>query len=486
MRLVLFLLTLLFASSQALGQEYKAQHGWGLPKQIGGSSVRQGVVLDRNRIIVAETAGLEARDADGQNPKLLYPQAGIRQLAGVGSGQDLALAWYQRDASNPSGVWWWFQNQASLAFETPYSDFVVLQVGTRPVLIGMIQDGAQTALLMQNWGQKPKEIYRTDLNIGALAAASSQGRIGIAFAEGYRNPQDEKYDLMLLELGKPVQKIAPAVYTGREQRYVLAVWQNRFVPVWWYETPEEQRIAALTKRHNPRLAFWDKDSVVEFAPPLKPLAQMGERLFYANKNKIYSLEFSSHSTRLEVLAPKAVSLVFVGQDAMLWQTLNQDGFSTQLWMVDKSQAYQPNWLDHVAATLGWNPWFVGQHFFGQTVLSLLFAVLVVSLIVPFVWLLRGRMDIGQGTWFGLAVGWMVLLGGRWWLGSWQTGDWAFAPLLNPPWWVVLLGVGLGSAAVLANHKKINGSELGATIASGLVILIGVFVMMFSRVGFLQF
>jgi hypothetical protein len=486
MRFLQILLLLLTASSHALGQEFKAQHGWGLPRQIGNSSVRQGVVLDQKRIIVAETAGLEARDLNGQNPKLLLPQAGIRQLAGVGSGQNLALAWYQRDASNPSGVWWWFQNQATLAFETPYSDFVVLQVGQRPVLIGMVQDGAETALLMQNWGQKPKEIYRTNLNIGALAAAAMQDRIGIVFAEGYRNPQDEKYDLMLLELGKPIQKLAPAVYTGREQRYVLAVWQNRFVPVWWYETPEEQRIAALTKRHNPRLAFWDNGDISEFAPPVKPLAQIGERLFYTNKNKIYSLEFSSRSTRLEVLAPEAISLAFLVQNTMIWQTLNQDGFSTQVWLVDKQQAYQPSWLDHVAAALGWNPWFVGQHLFGQTVLSALFAILVVSLIVPFVWLLRGRIDVGQGTWFGLVFGWVLLLGGRWWLGSWQTGDWTFAPLLNPPWWVVLLGVGLGSAMVLLNHKKINGTELGATISSGLVVLIGVFVMMFSRVGFLQF
>jgi hypothetical protein len=486
MRFLLILLMLLTASSPAFGQEFKAQHGWGLPKQIGSSTVRQGVVLDDQRMIVAETSGLEARDLNRKNPTLLHPQAGIRQLAGVGSGQDLALAWYQRDATNPSGVWWWFQNQAKLAFETPYSDFVLLQVKKRPVLIAMVQDGAQTALLMQFWGQKPKEIYRTSLNIGGLAAASSPDHIGIVFAEGYRNPQDEKYDLILLELGKPMQKIAPAVYIGREQRYVLAVWQNRFVPVWWFETPEEQRIAALTKRHNPRLAFWDKGNITEFAPPHKPLAQMGGRLFYSAKNKIYSLDFASRSTRLEVLAPEAISLAFVGQDALLWQTLNQDGFTTQIWSVDKKQAHQPDWLEHVSAALGWNPWFVWQHLFGQTVLSLLFAVLVVSLIVPFVWLLRGRMDVGQGTWFGLVFGWVVLLGGRWWLGSWQTGDWTFAPLLNPPWWVVLLGVGLGSVAVLLNHKKINGTELGATISSGLVVLIGVFVMMFSRVGFLQF
>jgi FtsH-binding integral membrane protein len=117
---------------------------------------------------------------------------------------------------------------------------------------------------------------------------------------------------------------------------------------------------------------------------------------------------------------------------------------------------------------------------------LLIAVLVVSLIVPFVWLLRGRMDFGQGTWFGLVIGWILLLGGRWWLGIWQTGDWAFTPLLSPPWWVVLLGAGLGTAVVLFYHKKINGTELGATISSGLVVLIGVFIMMFSRVGFLQF
>lgn len=119
-------------------------------------------------------------------------------------------------------------------------------------------------------------------------------------------------------------------------------------------------------------------------------------------------------------------------------------------------------------------------------LSLVFAVTVVMIVAPSVWLLRHRFDFGQGAWFGLAVAWLVLLGGRILGGNLNWNNWVFAPLLEPAWWVVGLGLGLGSLAVFFNRKKLNSSELGATIASSLAVLIGVFVMMFSRVGFLQF
>jgi hypothetical protein len=473
--------------SFAVAQEFKAQHGWGLPSRLATTSITQGVVLDltQKRLIVAETAGLEAQKLNG-NKTMLLEQVGTRALTGIGTGKTLSLAWYRRSASSQDGVWWWHQNQAKFAFDTPYTNFALLLIGQKPVLIAAVQQNAETILMLQTWGQKPQAIYRTALNIGALAAANIGQRIGVIFAEGYRNAQDEKYDLRLLELGQPAKTLAPAVYVGREQQYFLAVKDNQFAPVWWYETLEEQRFAAFTKQHNPRLALWDKGNIIEFAPPQQIIGQVGSRIFYSGKNRISSFDFSRNQTRLEVLAPDSLTTVFMAGQNLAWQSLNPDGFSSELWFVDAAVPFVPNTLDQVSAMLGWNPWYPWQNLFGQTALSLILAVMAVVLVAPVVWLLRGRFDWGQSAWFGLGFACLVLLVVRFFGGNAAVGNWVFAPLLQPPWLAVLLGLGLGSLVVWLNRKKLNGSELGATISSSLVVLIGVFVMMFSRVGFLQF
>jgi hypothetical protein len=187
-----------------------------------------------------------------------------------------------------------------------------------------------------------------------------------------------------------------------------------------------------------------------------------------------------------VLAPDSLTTAALAGNNIVWQSLNPDGFSSELWFADQRQPFVPGLVDNISAMLGWNPWYPWQNLFGQTALALILAVFATVVVVPVVWLLRGRFEWGQGAWFGLVFALVVLLGVRILGETLNVGYWVFAPLLTPPWLAVLLGLGLGSLAVVLNRRKLNGSELGATISSGTLVLIAVFVMMFSRVGYLQF
>ena len=482
---------------------YKAQYGWGLPRSIATSSITQGVVIDSKRLIVAEAIGLEQRDLSGQNPKLILEQSGIRDLQGAGTSANLALAWYRRDTLNPNGLWWWFKGQAQLALETPYTDFALLEMAGKPVLIGVAQQGELTGVVVQFWNEKPKTVFQTKLNVGALAANSVAGRIGIVFAEGFRNGQDEKYDLRFLQVSNLKQNLpdvqsallAPAVYIGRGQRFGVALKASQLIPIWWYETPEEQRLGAFTKRHNPRLALFEAGKIIEFAPPAPYLGQIGKALYYTIKDQIISYNLETKLTRVEITAPSGFSSADLSsqrvpdlssQHSIAWQSVGQDGFSSQLWFADSSQPFSPNLIDQISKVLGWNPWFPVQNFFGQTALSLILAALAVLLVAPFVWLLRGRFDFGQGTWFGMVCAWVVLLGGRVVSGGLNASNWVFAPLLNVSWLIVLLGTLVGTGLVFWQRQRLNATELGATVAASLVVLVSIFITVFSSIGFLKF
>ncbi len=495
-----YLLIILFCCSSVLAQAeqqtaYKAQHGWALPRQIAGTSITQGMVIDapQKQIIVAETAGLERFDLNGQNKTLLLEQPGIRDLRGVGTGQSLALAWYQRDAVNPSGVWWWYKGQAKLVFDTPYTDFALLEFQGKPLIIAVVQQGIKTAVVLQLWGQKAQTVFQTDLNVGALAANALKNQIGIVFAEGYRNAQDEKYDLRFLTFSNlEVLKmqsaiLAPAVYVGREQRYGVLIKNNALRPIWWYETPEQQRLAAFTKQHQPRWALWENSQVTEFAPASTYIGQIGNGVYYALKNQILSYDLSQQQTRIDLIAPDAFRFAALSnQRVIAWQSLQSDGFTSQVWLADSSLPYQPNVMDEISRNLGWNPWFPVQNLFGQVALALIIAGFMVILTAPFVWILRGRFDIGHGTTFGIVFAWLLLFLGRIVSSSAQATNWLFAPLLNPSWVVVLIAMGIGGIGVFLFRKRLNGTELGATIAASVVLLIGLFIPIFSRLGFIQY
>lgn len=357
MALIRILAAVLILGCIAFANEYKAQNGWGLPSRKTTSSITQGVVFDlaQKRLIVAEISGLVEFDQNGNTTNLLK-QAGIRNLVGIGSGANLTLAWYQRDVVSDSGVWWWHKNKAEFVFTTPYSNFSLFFQDGQPVLVTAAQNRDKTELKLQKWGQAAKTIYQTALNIGALSANAIGSRTAMIFAQGYRNERDEKYDLMFLELGLPVREIAPAVYLGKEQKFLLAIHNNNFMPVWWYETRQEQQIAAFTKQHNPRLALLENQKIIEFAPFERLIGQAENRIYYTNKNRVSSLDLSTKETRLEVLTSDTLTTAHISGQHLVWQSLNQDGFSSELWSVDKAVPLRPIFLtifrQHWAGTRG--------------------------------------------------------------------------------------------------------------------------------------
>ncbi len=479
--------------------QFQAQAGWGLPRQIASSSVTQGVVLDAAgaRVIVADQQGLVAHAFEGATQTVLLEHSGVRGLIGTGSGQALTLAWYSRSLSDNNAVWAWHRGVAKKLMETQNSSIAVALLNSTPVIAYAAPEGEETSIYLERWNQPRVAVYRTRLNVGALSLGiAPSGRIGLLFAEGYRNARDEKYDAIWLtgrleqrNTFKP-QRLGAAVFAGREQRYAVAVRGEQLLPVWWFESDADQRRAALTKRHNPRLGVWDKEKPLEFAPAGDVIGQIGNALYYSLESDLWALELTGMVTTRQLIAPRGIITGAVGGVGATrfaaWQNLQSDGFASQVWLSDSKQPYQPNLIDRLSVNMGWNPWYAGQSALAQIVLSAMIAAGTVMLTAPIIWLISTLTRQRINLWAATAIGAGFVIASRVASGLLSAPNWSFEALLTPPWWTAVLGVLLGMSLVWLLRKRITATDLAPTIASSLVVLTGVFVMIFSKAGFIRF
>ena len=498
LRVLLFcLLTSSLICSSATAQ-FQAQAGWGLPRQIASSSVTQGIVLDAvgERVIVADQAGLVAHAFESPSQTVLLEQSGVRGLVGTGSGSTLALAWYSRSLNDNNAVWAWHRGSAKKLIETQNSSIAVALLNAAPVIAYAAAKGEQTIVYLQRWNQPRVAVYSTKLNVGAISLGiAPSGRIGVLFAEGYRNARDEKYDAIWLtgrlegEAFKR-QRLGAAVFAGREQRYTVAVRGDQLLPVWWFESDDDQRRAALTKRHNPRLTLWDGQQTLEFAAAGDVMGQIGDMLYYSVQDDLWALTLTRLTTARQLVAPRGIITgATAGTDATrfaAWQNLQSDGFASQIWLSDTKQPYQPNPIDRLSVSMGWNPWYAGQSALAQTVLAALIAAGAVMLTAPIIWLISTQVKNRIKLWMAIAIGAGFVIGSRVLSGAVSAPSWGFEALLTPSWWTAVLGVLLGTGLVWLLRKRISATDLAPTIASSLVVLTGVFVMIFSTAGFIRY
>ncbi len=492
-----FLTSSLICSSAAA--QFQAQAGWGLPRQIASSTVTQGIVLDAagGRVVVADQQGLVAHAFESLEQTVLLEQSGVRGLVGTGSGQSLALAWYSRSLSDNNAVWAWHRGRAKKLIETQNSSIAIALLNGTPVIAYAAAEGEQTVVYLERWGKPRVAVYRTTLNVGALSLGiAPNGQIGVLFAEGYRNAQDEKYDASWLtgrlEKGSAFkrQRLGAAVYAGREQRYAVAVRGSQLLPVWWFESIEDQRRAALTKSHNPRLALWNGTQPLEFAAAGDVIGQIGDALYYSVQSDLWALELTGLTASRQLIAPRGIitgATAGTGDTRFAtWQNLQSDGFASQVWLSDSKQPYQPNLIDRLSVNMGWNPWYAGQSALAQLVISAMLAAGAVMLTAPLIWLISTQTKNRIKLWLAAGIGAGFVIASRVMSGTVSAPNWSFEALLTPPWWTVALGVLLGTGLVWLLRKRISATDLAPTIASSLVVLTGVFVMIFSKAGFIRF
>jgi hypothetical protein len=492
-----FFLLWMLLSNSALAQ-FQAQNGWGLPRKIAETTITQGIVLDvlGNRIIAADQNGLVAKPLSGGAGNGLFTQSGIRNLVGTGGGRDLALAWYSRSLTDSNAVWGWYRGQAKKLAETEVSSVAIGVLNGQPAIAYIVTEGDATVIYLHPWNAPRVAVHRTKLNVGALALGiTTNGLIGVLFAEGYRNAQDEKYDAIFvtgtLKAGFKSKRLGAAVYTGREARYAIAIRSgDQLFPVWWFESDEEQRTAAFTKTHNPRLAVWNVDRVMEFAAAGDPLGSTGEAFYFKQGTDILAFDLKTGDVTREMIAPLAIVTAAVSSVAgtryAAWQSLKSDGFASEIWLADSRQAYAPTTMDRISLAFGWNPWYPAQSALGQTLLSLLLAAGAVMLSAPFVWLLSTQFRVNLAPWIAVLIGAGIVAIFRAISGFIKAPGWGFEPLLTAPWWAALIGVLIGAGLVWLTRKRFGNSELAPTVASSLTVLLGVFVMVFSRAGFIHF
>jgi hypothetical protein len=500
-RFSLILILVLLSFNQARAQ-FQAQGGWGKPRLVTTLTATGGLILDAtsDTVIALEETGLSQVNLQTGTKTKLLEKRGLKDLRGINSDFGVMAIWGARNLSSDDALEVGWLKNGKLEVEKASINGIpsaktLLANKTGPVAIWAESLGEDTVLYLKNWQQKAQIIYRTKLSIGALEAAeNSSGQYSFLFAEGYRNTQDEKYDAILLRGNLATlerQELGAAVFV-RGQQYLLT---RDGTPIWWWETADDQRKAALTRVHNPFLAYWDGSKAVPFASANPTIAASKDSLFWSEGNNIFSANLQKlEQAKQLLLAPNTISFAQFtetkNKQIMVWQSVTSDGFASELYAADTLEPYKPNLIDRIAVTLGWNPWYVGTSALGQTAASLLVGAFGVLIITPIAFLLgSGFGGAGlKGFRFGLILAWSFgilarVLGG---LAAKNAETFAFTALLEPSWWVVLLGLGLGTLLAVTTRKRFMQLELNTIITAGLVTLIASAISAFSRLGFVQF
>jgi hypothetical protein len=500
-RFSLILILVLLSVNQAQAQ-FQAQEGWGKPRLVTTLTATGGLILDAtsNTVIALEETGLSQVNLQTGAKIKLLERRGLKELRGINSNFGIMGVWGARNLSSDDALEvGWLKNGKLEVKKASINGIpsakTLLSDKTGPIAIWAESLGEDTVLYLKNWQQKARIIYRTKLSIGALEASrNSSGQYSFLFAQGYRNTQDEKYDAVLLRgnLEKlERQELGPAVFT-RGQQYLLT---PDGTPIWWWETADDQRKAALTRVHNPFLAYWNGSKAVPFANANPTITASDTQLYWSYNNTIFASNLSQiEQAKQLLLAPNTISFAQYAQtkskQVMVWQSVTQNGFASELYTADTLEPYQPNVIDRIAVALGWNPWYVVTSALGQTAASLLVGAFGVLLMTPIAFLLGSSFGGAglKGFRFGLILAWSFgilarVLGG---LAAKNAGTFAFAALLEPSWWVVLLGLGLGTLLAITNRKRFISLELNTIITAGLVTLVASAISAFSRLGFVQF
>ncbi len=492
---------MLLSFNQA-GAQFQAQEGWGKPRLVTTLTATGGLILDAtgNTVIALEETGLSQVNLSTGTKTALLEKRGLKDLRGINSDFGIMGVWGARNLSSDDSLEVGWLKNGKLEVEQASINGIpsaktVLANKTGPITVWAESLGEDTVLYLKNWQQKAQIVYRTKLSVGALAAVrDSSGQYFFLFAEGYRNAQDEKFDAILLHgnLAKlERQELGAAVYT-RGQEYLLT---PDGTPIWWWETREDQRKAALTRVHNAFLAYWDGTKAVAFGAANPTITASTDTLYWSEKNSIFAAKLQKpEQAKQLLLAPNSISFAQFGQSknkqVMVWQSVAQDGFASELYAADTLEPYQPNLIDRIAVSLGWNPWYAGTSALGQSAASLLVGAFGVLIITPIAFLLGSSFGGAgfKGFRFGLMLAWAFGLGARvlGGLAAKNAGTFAFTALLEPSWWVVLLGLGFGTLLAVMNRKRFISLELNTIITAGLVTLVASAISAFSKLGFVQF
>lgn len=390
--------SLLGSAAAAAGAEgapaLKASGGFDAPRRLatidrsGGSRIAV-IGGDAPRALWERPDGVWAMplattgDGDGAGPRALVRSRGVRDVAGGVSGGDGVWAWVERDLQTGRyRLRWTWRGEGRTAWEgTQPPEPTLVRGGDRPELVVRRSVGGRHVLDHVAWDGARQRLHETDLRVRGLDALRSVAGLHVGWLEGETDTAlgrvRSDWDALLLTGGgngplrlgaADARDDGDALRLGRHQGRLLALWTGSQDVLRWAPAGEAPR-------------------------PLgrgRPVGFLGDAWFWVEGITLWRAAAGDPAAAVPVVrlpaAPTGITGVEAGGTRWLaWVTGRFEG-GLEVWAVDDRQAFQPDWRDHLAARMGWDPWRFWASLTGQALTSVLIGVLVTLVLTPFYWI----------------------------------------------------------------------------------------------------
>lgn len=493
-----FAVVLLAAWALAWAQPYLAGGGFGRPQRLADLSTRGSLALatDGSSMVAA----VVTLDGVVTMPVLPSPGPGtlavasdsVRAVDAAVVAGDLALAWAMRDRTTGRThvLVRWRGRTTEIHDGLELLPFRLVGDEGVPWLAFAPRADGEAVLQLRGVDGRQRTVRRTPLTVtGIDAAAAPDGALWVSWLEGIRESTPlglrSDWTAYLARVGAdgsvgPATALGAASADGRGDHTAVAAGS------------EGARVLYPDAAGSVRSAHVAADGTVRVSRAWEagvPLAWAGERAFWTHGTSVRALAPADAAPLSVAWSPVtiegAAAAAADGVEALAWFG-SEIGGDRPVYLSSDASPFRPEWQDRIAATMGWNPWYLWTEAGGQALTSLLVGVLGTVALFPLLWLgalllprLAPAGERMHGAVGGASMAAAVLLAG-WLLVSWRS-----AAVLGRRY-VIAGGPGATAAALalavlvslLALRRGDRDTHASALAAAGLTACIALTVMAF--------
>ena len=413
---------------------YVAADGFGAPERVAQlpSQTAAAVALDDGTPVVYwyDPTGVYRRNLTGEpDERRIVAERGLRGLAAVTVDGDPAVLQVVRDFQTG-------RNAHRLAWrgdERVIADALdVLPVALAPSAEGpawLVRRGAsgRGLLTLDGWNREALVVRETDVSLaGYDLAVAPDGTTWVAWLEGTTERSAlgvvsnwSAYVVRVDGAGAvgPALNLGKALHRGEVDVARVGVGSDGSVRVLW---PREDGVLVGTTLEA-------KGGMVPLADAPRSDLLLGSGIavavaegaaYWADADRVLERRLEPGTTTRAVLwAPHTIQAgeglsTPSGELFLTWYGGAQRG-TYAVYAAGTGEPFEPGWQDHMAATMGWDPWNLWSEALGQLLTSLLAGVLITMALSPLLWLSSALAvrygSIHDGTWVGIGLGSAVVL-----------------------------------------------------------------------------